>query len=29
MLDTLLMLLRWRRDGWDVHPINLDSESQG
>jgi hypothetical protein len=20
-LDTLWMLLRWSRDGWDVHPI--------
>lgn len=23
-LDTLWMLLRWSRDGWDVHPIIED-----
>jgi len=23
--DTLIMLLRWARDGWEVHPI-LDTE---
>ena len=22
-LDTLWMLLRWSRDGWEVHPITL------
>jgi hypothetical protein len=21
LLDTLLTLLRWKREGWDVHPI--------
>jgi len=20
-LDALLMLLRWKQDGWEVHPI--------
>ena len=28
-LDTVIMLLRWRQQGWEVHPINLDSEFQG
>jgi hypothetical protein len=28
-INTLLMLLRWKQDGWDVHPINLDSEFSG
>jgi len=28
-LYTLLMLWRWQRDGWDVHPINLDKEFTG
>jgi hypothetical protein len=28
-LETLLMLIRWSRDGWEVHPINLDSEFNG
>jgi len=23
-LDTLWMLFRWARDGWDVHPIIKD-----
>ena len=26
-LDTLIMLLRWRRDGWEVHPIINDEFS--
>jgi len=21
MIDALLMLLRWKKDGWEVHPI--------
>lgn len=28
-LDILLTLLRWKKDGWEVHPINLDSEFSG
>ena len=20
-IETLIMLLRWRQDGWEVHPI--------
>jgi hypothetical protein len=27
-LDALWTVLRWKRDGWEVHPINLDSEFQ-
>lgn len=27
-LDTLIMLLRWKRDGWDVHPI-IDKDFAG
>jgi len=26
-LDTLWMLLRWARDGWEVHPIISDEFS--
>ena len=29
MISTLLMLLRWKQDGWEVHPINFDSEFVG
>jgi hypothetical protein len=29
MLDTLLMLLRWKGAGWEVHPIDLTSEFRG
>ena len=29
MITTLLMLLEWSRAGWEVHPINLDSEFHG
>jgi hypothetical protein len=28
-LDILITLLRWRRNGWEVHPINLQEEFQG
>lgn len=28
-LDALLTLLRWKHQGWDVHPINVDAEFQG
>ncbi len=24
LLDTVVMLLRWHRDGWEVHPIITD-----
>jgi hypothetical protein len=27
-LDTLWMLLRWRQQGWEVHPL-VDSEFHG
>ena len=27
-LDTLIMLLRWKQQGWEVHPL-IDSEFQG
>jgi hypothetical protein len=28
-LDILWILLRWKNDNWNVHPINLDSEFSG
>ena len=28
-LDILWTLLRWKKDGWEVHPINLDDEFKG
>jgi hypothetical protein len=28
-LDILWTLLRWKNDGWEVHPINIDDEFQG
>jgi hypothetical protein len=28
-LDILITLLRWKDTGWEVHPINLDSEFHG
>jgi hypothetical protein len=28
-IDTLLTLLRWKNQGWEVHPIDLDSEFSG
>jgi hypothetical protein len=27
-IETLIMLLRWRQDGWEVHPV-VDSEFHG
>jgi hypothetical protein len=27
-IETLIMLLRWQQQGWEVHPI-VDSEFQG
>lgn len=29
MIDTIIMLLRWKRDGWEVHPINLKDDFHG
>ena len=23
-LDTLIMLLQWKQDGWEVHPLITD-----
>jgi len=23
-IETLIMLIRWKDHGWEVHPINLD-----
>ena len=28
-IDTLLMLIRWARDGWEVHPIDFSTEFDG
>ena len=28
-LDILWTLLRWKNQGWEVHPIDLDSEFTG
>jgi hypothetical protein len=28
-IDILLTLLRWKKDGWEVHPINFDDEFNG
>ena len=28
-LDILWTLLRWKKDSWEVHPINLDGEFHG
>lgn len=28
-LNTLLMLLRWSKDGWEVHPIDLSTDFDG
>jgi hypothetical protein len=27
-IETLIMLLRWRQDGWEVHPV-VDREFHG
>ena len=27
-IETLIMLLRWKQQGWEVHPL-VDSEFQG
>lgn len=29
MIHDLLMLFRWARDGWEVHPINIKDEFGG
>lgn len=28
-LDILWTLFRWKDEGWEVHPINVDSEFKG
>lgn len=28
-IDSLLMLLSWSKEGWEVHPIITDSEFEG
>jgi hypothetical protein len=28
-LETVLMLLRWAKNGWEVHPIDLPDEFNG
>ena len=28
-LDILWTLLRWKNQGWEVHPINIDDEFTG
>ena len=28
LIETLIMLLRWRQQGWEVHPI-IDNEFTG
>lgn len=28
-LDILWTLFRWKHEGWEVHPINVDDEFQG
>lgn len=28
-LDILFTLFRWRNQGWEVHPINIDDEFKG
>jgi hypothetical protein len=28
-LDILWTLIRWKNEGWEVHPINLNSEFKG
>ena len=28
-LDILFTLFRWKNQGWEVHPINVDDEFKG
>jgi hypothetical protein len=28
-IDILWTLFRWKHEGWEVHPINLDDEFSG
>lgn len=28
-IDILLTLFKWKHDGWEVHPIDLNNEFQG
>jgi hypothetical protein len=29
LIETIVMLLRWKTQGWEVHPIMLDDEFAG
>ena len=29
MIADLVMLYRWARDGWEIHPIDIKSEFGG
>jgi hypothetical protein len=28
-IETLIMLFRWKQQGWEVHPINIQDEFHG
>jgi len=28
-IETLVMLIRWKQQGWEVHPIDLKNEING
>jgi hypothetical protein len=28
-INDMLMLIKWARDGWEVHPIDFKSEFEG
>jgi len=28
-IDILLTLFKWKNQGWEVHPINLNTEFKG
>jgi hypothetical protein len=29
VINDLIMLYKWAKDGWEIHPINMDSEFGG
>jgi hypothetical protein len=29
LLDDLIMLYRWAKEGWEVHPIDMNSDFGG